>query len=189
MTERGGAQAGDPDLDELRAELARFVLREAGHAVVADPSLPLSAALTRAIHEEAERAARLARETQPTSEELAASVMQAVRPELVQIVRAAARGDVDQLDRKGLKGRISSMPGPLIAIAALAGLLLAFAVGFGAAWMLAPGSRAADPPPMDQSTPPVTVDDLAGALVEDPAVPADSAATGPADLPVQDPAP
>lgn len=165
MTERVDPQAADEDLDDLRAELARFVLREAGRAVATDPSLPLSVALTQAIREEAGRAVQQARSGQPTPEDIAASVVRAVRPELVQIVRAAARGDASRLEPDGLRRVIASMPGPLLAAMMVFGLLVVFALGFGASWMLAPRFRTAEPPPMTQPLQPETP---GGAAVGEP---------------------
>lgn len=131
---RAADDGADDGLDELRADLARFVLREAGQAVAQNPDLPLSVALTQAIHEEAELAARRNRDMQPTPDDLAASIMTVLRPQLVEVVRAAAEGDAGSLGRRGLGG----LSPAIAAIFAAVALLVAFGAGFGLARLLQP---------------------------------------------------
>lgn len=86
-----GAAAQDDGLDELRAELAEFVLREAGTRIAERPDLPLSGALVAAISAEVGRAVEAQRQTLPSAADLAEGVLRELRPELGAI--RAARGE------------------------------------------------------------------------------------------------
>lgn len=179
---RGDRAVTDPtqpsdDLDELRADLAQFVLREAGQAVARDPALPLSAALTQAIHQEAEKAAQRHQDMLPRPEALSASVMDVLRPQLIEVVQAAAQQDAGALSRRG--GRGASLSLPVVGAIAIAVALLAFAGGFGVARFLTP-APAPQPAVVEPALPPTAP---AGDLIAtDPAttVPTDPAATAPA---------
>jgi hypothetical protein len=119
-------------LDELRRSLAQFVLREAGQAVAADPSLPLSSALVEAVREEARRAVEHYHQSMPTSEELADRIQDAVAPRLVQIAQAAAEGKIQSLDRNGQRSGLMTSKLFMIAIG-LAVALALFAAGYASA--------------------------------------------------------
>ena len=144
----GPAQSFD-DLDDLRAELVRFVLREAGQAIARDPDLPLSAALTRAIESEARRGAERNKALQPTPEALADGVMAALRPQLAEVVRSTAGREADNPYRGARMGALSL---PIVTAIAVALAVLGFACGFVTHRLLTPAPAATavqpDPPPL-----------------------------------------
>lgn len=131
----GMAGTGGDGLDDLRADLARMILNEAGQAVSRNPDLPLSLTLVRAIERQADQSAERAGARTPTAEALADAVLDAVGPELIRIARAAGTGDAVALARRrsqdGFQGR--TLIG--VAVAVVAGILL-FVAGFVTAKLL-----------------------------------------------------
>ena len=175
QTEAGNGGTGDPGsgdpasgadgLDDLRADLARMILREAGQAVSRNPDLPLSLTLVRAIERQATQSAQNAAERIPTAEALSDAVLDVVGPELIRIARAAGAGDAVAMARQRSRDGVSNRLLILAAGAVVAGVLL-FISGFVTARMLpdkaAPApvvatAPATDPAPTEvpATTPPV----------------------------------
>lgn len=163
MTQAGiGNTVTDSDgLDDLRADLARLILTEAGQALGRNPDLPLSAALVHAVERQAAQAARNSYDRIPSAEALADAVLDSVGPELIRIARAAGSGDVEGLDRRAGGLPMQTLIG--VAVAVIAGVLL-FIGGFVTAKMLP------DKPVAAVATTPVS----------DPVVVADPAVAAPA---------
>lgn len=156
-------QGSAPDgLDDLRADLARMILSEAGQAVSRNPELPLSLTLVRAIERQAAQSAQNAAERIPSAEALSDAVLDVVGPELIRIARAAGTGDAVALARQKSKdgGRSRIL---LAAAGAVAAGILLFVAGFVTAKLL-PGDPA--PAPAVVSTPPVGEPGLATEGVE-----------------------
>lgn len=174
------AASGDDGLDDLRADLVRMILNEAGQAVNRSPDLPLSMTLVRAIERQAAQSAQNAAERIPTAEALSDAVLDVVGPELIRIARAAGTGDTVAMARRrsqdGLQSRTLIGGG----VAVLAGILL-FVAGFVTARLL---------PDKPVATPPVaTTPATDPAAVVDPAAPPTTAATpGAAPAPATRPA-
>lgn len=169
----GGPGSGDPasgadGLDDLRADLARMILSEAGQAVSRNPDLPLSLTLVRAIERQAAQSAQNAAERIPTAEALSDAVLDAVGPELIRIARAAGTGEAVATARRRSQDGLQSRALIGVGVAALAGILL-FVAGFVTARML---------PDKPVATPPVVT-----APVTEPAVVVDPAATPSASTP------
>lgn len=162
----GGGASGDDGLDDLRADLARMILSEAGQAVSRNPDLPLSLTLVRAIERQAVQSAQNAAERIPTAEALSDAVLDAVGPELIRIARAAGTGDAVATARRRSQDGLQSRTLIGLGVAALAGILL-FVAGFVTAQML---------PDKPVTTPPVVT-----APVTEPAVVVDPAATSAPD--------
>ncbi|CAN5331261.1 hypothetical protein BH10PSE1_BH10PSE1_19120 [soil metagenome] len=129
----GSSATGDDGLDDLRADLARLILNEAGQALGRNPDLPLSAALVQAVERQTAQAARNSYDRIPSAEALADAVLDSVGPELIRIARAAGSGDVEGLDRRPSGLSMQTMIG--VAVAVVAGVLL-FVGGFVTAKML-----------------------------------------------------
>lgn len=165
----GGPGSGDDGLDDLRADLARVILNEAGQALVKNPDLALSSALVRAVERQAVIAARNNAERMPSAETLAEAVVNAVGPELTRIARAAGTGQIRQ--QMAGAGALQSRTLIGVGVAVLAGILL-FIAGFVTARLLP--DRPVEPA---QVTTPV-----APAIIVDPAgtPPASTPSTAPA---------
>lgn len=161
MTQTGiGNTATDGDgLDDLRADLARLILNEAGQALGRNPDLPLSAALVHAVERQAAQAARNTYDRIPSAEALADAVLDSVGPELIRIARAAGSGDVTGLDRRPGGPSMQTLIG--VAVAVIAGVLL-FVGGFVTAKML-PEKRVAPVVATAPVSEPVVIVDAAAA--------------------------
>ncbi len=178
----GAAGTGGDGLDDLRADLARMILSEAGQAVSRNPDLPLSMTLVRAIERQADQSADRAGARVPTAEALADAVLDAVGPELIRIARAAGTGDAVAMARQRSQNGVPSRTLIGGAAAVLAGVLL-FVAGFVTAGLL---PARTEPSPVVAATPLTdpapTVDPAA---VETPQVPAKAAASTPAKPPAR----
>ena len=174
QTDTGRAETGrDPEsaqdgLDDLRADLARMILQEAGQAVSRNPDLPLSMTLVRAIERQAAQSAQSAADRLPTAQDLSDAVLDAVGPELIRIARAAGTGDAVAMARQRSREGVSSRLLMLAAGAVVAGVLL-FIAGFVTARMLpdkaAPAPVVATAPATDLTPTegPATTPPVAGA--------------------------
>ena len=131
----GVAGTGGDGLDDLRADLARMILNEAGQAVSRNPDLPLSLTLVRAIERQADQSAERAGARVPTAEALADAVLDAVGPELIRIARAAGTGDAVAMARRRSQDGWSGRTLIGVAAAVAAGVLL-FVAGFVTAKLL-----------------------------------------------------
>jgi len=152
------ADTGQDGLDDLRADLARLVLNEAGQALVRNPDLALSAALVRAIERQSAMAARHSLDRIPSAEAMADAVLDAVGPELIRIARAAGAVDARRLDQGSDGLSVSYMVGLGVAIAAA---ILLFIAGFVTARLLP--DRSAVLPATAASAAPLNVTPATGA--------------------------
>lgn len=124
----------DDGLDDLRRDMARLVLDEAGRALVLDPTLALSSALVRAVEQKAGEAAERHRQSIPDASRLSEQVLSTLQPELIRIVKAAASGDAEQLATPAERRRkVMVMIGAGVLIA-----IMMFAAGFLTAKALTP---------------------------------------------------
>lgn len=176
----GGSGSGDDGLDDLRADLARLILSEAGQAVSRNPDLPLSLNLVRAIERQAAQSAQNAAERIPTAEALSDAVLDVVGPELIRIARAAGTGDTLAMARRKSQDGLQSRTLIVVGVAALAGILL-FVAGFVTARMLPDKSVATPPVASAPAVEPAVVSDPTTA----PTTTAPSAATTPAARPAR----
>lgn len=182
-TAEAGAGSGRDGLDDLRADLARMILNEAGQAVSRNPDLPLSLTLVRAIERQSAQSAQSAAERIPTAEALSDAVLDVVGPELIRIARAAGTGDAVAMARRKSQDGLQSRTLIGVGGAILAGVLL-FVAGFVTARVLPDKPAAAPPVAAAPAIEPALVDPGAetttGAAATTPSSAATPAATTPA---------
>lgn len=152
----GRSDMGQDDVDgdglaELRASLARFVLREAGHAAAEDPSLPLHGNMVSAMREEMQKAAEAYLAALPPAQKLAEAFIADIEPELLRIMTAGAEQPVRA--KRGLGALLPSGRRARLGVVAAAAVVLAtggFLVG---RW-----SAPAVPPPVSRDVAPEKTD-------------------------------